>query len=82
MDSEKKHQQFITKFSLPFDLIVDEERKVIDAFGVWGEKKFMGRVYDGIIRTTFLIDEKGIVRGIINKPKTKIHGEEIINFEW
>jgi peroxiredoxin Q/BCP len=82
MDSEKKHQQFITKFSLPFDLIVDEERKVIDAFGVWGEKKFMGRVYDGIIRTTFLIDEKGIIRGIINKPKTKIHGEEIINFEW
>ncbi|MDH4471406.1 MAG: thioredoxin-dependent thiol peroxidase [Fluviicola sp.] len=78
MDSAKSHERFIAKNSLPFPLIVDEDRKVIDAFDVWGEKKFMGRIYDGIHRTTFVIDETGIVRHIITKPKTKVHGEEIL----
>ena len=78
MDSAKSHDRFIAKNNLPFPLIVDEDRKVIDAFDVWGEKKFMGRIYDGIHRTTFVIDEEGIIRHIITKPKTKVHGEEIL----
>lgn len=81
MDTARMHERFIAKNSLPFPLIVDEDRKVIDAFGVWGEKKFMGRVYDGIHRTTFVIDEQGVIRHIIRKPKTKIHGEEILALE-
>lgn len=79
MDTEKMHTRFIEKFSLPFPLIADTERKMIDAFKVWGLKKFMGREYDGIHRTTFVVDEKGIITHIIEKPKTKIHGEEILN---
>ncbi|MCE3295622.1 MAG: Peroxiredoxin [Crocinitomicaceae bacterium] len=77
MDTEKLHQRFIDKYELPFPLLADTDRKVIDAFGVWGEKKFMGRVYDGIHRTTFLI-QKGIIIGIIERPKTKYHAEEIL----
>ncbi len=77
-DSEKSHQKFIAKFDLPFTLIADEEKKMINLFGVWGEKKFMGKVYDGIHRTTFVIDETGIIKGIIEKPKTKAHAEEIM----
>lgn len=80
MDTARSHERFIEKNSLPFPLIVDTERRMIDAFGVWGEKKFMGRIYDGIHRTTFIINEKGIVEHIIAKPKTKIHGEEILAF--
>lgn len=79
MDTEKMHTRFIEKFSLPFPLIADTERKMIDAFKVWGLKKFMGREYDGIHRTTFVMNEKGIITHIIEKPKTKIHGEEILN---
>lgn len=79
MDTEKMHTKFIEKFSLPFPLIADTERKMIDAFQVWGLKKFMGREYEGIHRTTFIINEKGIITHIIEKPKTKIHGEEILN---
>lgn len=77
MDSEKSHFRFAEKNQLPFPLIADTERKMIDAFQVWGLKKFMGREYDGIHRTTFIIDEKGIITHIIDKPKTKIHSEEI-----
>lgn len=79
MDTEKMHTRFIEKFSLPFPLIADTERKMIDAFKVWGLKKFMGREYDGIHRTTFVMNENGIITHIIEKPKTKIHGEEILN---
>ncbi len=79
MDTEKMHTRFIEKFNLPFPLIADTERKMIDAFKVWGLKKFMGREYDGIHRTTFVMNEKGIITHIIEKPKTKIHGEEILN---
>jgi peroxiredoxin Q/BCP len=77
-DSDKSHQKFIDKFELPFTLITDEQKEMIQLFGVWGEKKFMGKVYDGIHRTTFLADEKGIIVGIIEKPKTKAHAEEIM----
>lgn len=78
MDTAKMHQRFIDRNSLPFPLIVDTDRKMIDAFGVWGEKKFMGRIYDGIHRTTFIISKKGVIEHIIERPKTKIHGEEIL----
>ena len=78
MDNARSHQKFIDKFELPFPLVVDTERALIDTYKVWGEKQFMGRTYDGIHRTTFLIDEKGNVEGIIEKPKTKQHSEEIL----
>jgi thioredoxin-dependent peroxiredoxin len=81
MDTGQTHTRFIEKFGLPFPLIADTERKMIDAFKVWGLKKFMGREYDGIHRTTFLVDEKGIITHILDKPKTKIHGEEILNLD-
>lgn len=77
-DDEKKHQKFIDKYDLPFPLIADTEKEVIKDFGVWGLKKFMGKEYDGIHRTTFLIDEAGKVHDIIKKPKTKAHAEEIL----
>ncbi len=82
MDSEKKHQNFIEKFNLPFSLIADENKEIIEQFEVWGEKKFMGKTYDGILRTTFLIDENGNLKHVIKKPKTKVHAEEILNFDW
>lgn len=77
-DSVKSHQKFIEKHSLPFPLIADEDHQVINLYGVWGPKKFMGREYDGIHRTTFLINEKQEIVGIIEKPKTKAHAEEIL----
>ncbi len=78
MDTEQMHHKFSAKYDLPFPLLADTKRKIIDAFGVWGEKKFMGRIYDGIHRTTFVIDEKGKIERIIRKPKTKQHAEEIL----
>lgn len=78
MDSAVAHQKFIDKFNLPFPLIVDADRKMIEAFGVWGEKKFMGKVYDGIHRTTFLLNETGEITNIITKPKVKEHGIELL----
>lgn len=76
-DSSKKHQNFIAKYDLPFPLLADEEKQVIKAYGVWGKKKFMGREFDGIHRTTFVIDEKGIIERIIAKVKTKDHAAQI-----
>ncbi len=76
-DSIVSHQKFADKFSLPFPLIADEDRTIINLFGVWGPKKFMGKEYDGIHRTTFLINEKQQIVGIIEKPKTKDHATEI-----
>jgi thioredoxin-dependent peroxiredoxin len=78
-DEEKKHKKFETKYNLPFTLITDPEHKIIDAYGVWGEKQMYGRTYMGLHRTTFLIDEKGIVKKIFLKPKSKQHTEEILN---
>lgn len=76
-DSEISHQKFIEKQKLNFPLIADIDKTIINAYGVWGNKKFMGKEYDGIHRTTFVVNEKGIIIGIIDKPKTKAHAEEI-----
>jgi peroxiredoxin Q/BCP len=77
-DDEKKHQKFIEKHELPFRLLADVDKKVINAYGVWGPKKFMGREYDGIHRTTFLINEEGNIQLIIPKVKTKESTEQIL----
>lgn len=77
-DSGASHLKFTHKYHLPFPLITDMDRSIIEAFGVWGPKKFMGRVYDGIHRKTFLFNEDGILINIIEKPDTKNHAEEII----
>ena len=77
-DSAKKQSNFINKFELPFPLIADEDKKVINAFGVWGPKKFMGKEYEGIHRTTFIIDENGKIENVISKVKTKDHTAQIL----
>lgn len=78
-DSEKKHQKFISKYDLPFTLLADEEKDVIKAYNAWGQKKFMGKEYMGIIRKTFVIDEEGKIENIIEKVKTKDHTSQILN---
>ena len=78
-DSAKRQQNFINKNELPFPLLADESKDVINAFGVWGPKKFMGREYDGIHRTTFVIDEKGVIEDVITKVKTKEHANQILS---
>ena len=77
-DSAKAQAKFIEKFDLPFPLLADEDKSVIQAFGVWGPKKFMGREYDGIHRTTFVIDENGIIEEVISDVKTKAHAAQIL----
>lgn len=77
-DSAKRQQNFINKYELPFPLLADEDHAVINAFGVWGPKKFMGREYDGIHRTTFVIDENGVLSDVILKVKTKDHTAQIL----
>ena len=77
-DEEKKHKKFEHKYDLPFTLISDTEHAIIDKYGVWGEKQLYGRHYMGLHRTTFLIDEKGIVKKIFLKPKSNQHTEEIL----
>lgn len=77
-DSEKRHQNFIAKQKLPFPLLADTEMEVIKMYDVWQLKKFMGKEYMGIVRTTFLIDEKGIIEDIITKVKTKEHTAQIL----
>ena len=78
-DSVKRHQKFIAKHDLPFNLISDEDHKVVNDYGVWQLKKFMGREYMGIVRTTFIIDENGLISDIISKVNTKKHTTQIIN---
>jgi len=77
-DSVKRQKNFATKNNLNYPLIADETREIIEAFGVWGRKKFMGREFDGILRTTFLINEKGIIEEVIEKVKTKEHAKQIL----
>ncbi|MEM9920866.1 MAG: thioredoxin-dependent thiol peroxidase [Bacteroidota bacterium] len=77
-DSAKKHQNFIKKFEFPFHLLADTDRKVIEAYGIWGPKKFMGREFDGVHRTTFIIDENGKIEKIYKKVKTKDHATQIL----
>ena len=78
-DTEAKHQKFINKYELPFTLIADTDKKVIQSYGVWGQKKFMGREYDGIHRETFVINEEGIIDQVIEKVKTKEATAQIID---
>jgi peroxiredoxin Q/BCP len=77
-DSAIRHQKFISKYELPFDLLVDEEKVIINNYGVWGPKKFMGKEYDGVNRKTFIINEEGIIEEIIEKVKTKDHTQQIL----
>jgi peroxiredoxin Q/BCP len=77
-DDEKSHQKFKEKFNLPFTLIADPQHKIIDKYGVWGLKNLYGREYMGLFRTTFVIDEKGIISKIFLRPKNKAHAEEIV----
>ena len=77
-DDENSHKKFETKYGLPFTLIADPKNAIIEKYGVWGEKNLYGRKYMGLHRTTFLIDEKGIIRKVFLKPKSKQHAEDII----
>ena len=77
-DSEKSHQKFTTKYELPFTLLADTDHSIADAYGVYGEKKFMGRTYMGIHRTTFLIDEKGKIKKVFEKVKPEDHADEVL----
>lgn len=77
-DEAAKHKKFEIKYSLPFTLVADPSHKIIDKYGVWGEKQLYGRKYMGLHRTTFVIDEKGVIRKIFLRPKNKQHAEEII----
>ncbi|HMK04718.1 MAG TPA: thioredoxin-dependent thiol peroxidase [Ferruginibacter sp.] len=77
-DEEKKHKKFEAKYDLPFTLIADPKHTIIDKYGVWGEKQLYGRNYMGLHRTTFLIDEKGVIKKIFLRPKNKQHAEEIL----
>lgn len=80
INNEKMHQRFIEKNSLPFPLIADTDKKLVEAFGVWGEKKLYGRTYMGTFRTTFLVNEEGVIEKIFlpKQIKTKIHAEQIL----
>ena len=77
-DGEKSHQKFIAKYELPFKLIADEDQSVHKAYGTWDMKKFMGKEYMGTLRTTFIIDEQGLIQEVIEKVKTKDHTSQII----
>ncbi|MBC7937068.1 MAG: thioredoxin-dependent thiol peroxidase [Rhizobacter sp.] len=77
-DDEKKHKKFEAKFNLPFTMLTDVDHSIIDKFGVWGEKQLYGRKYLGLHRTTFLINEKGMIKKVFLRPKNKAHAEEIL----
>jgi peroxiredoxin Q/BCP len=77
MDNEKSHKSFAGKYSLPFPLIADTSKKILNDYGVWKEKSLYGKTFLGIVRTTFIIDEKGIIEKIISKVETKTHSEQI-----
>lgn len=77
-DSEKSHRGFIEKQGLNFPLIADTDKTIAQAYGVWGEKKFMGRTYMGILRTTFVIDESGVIEKVFDKVRTKDHFDQIV----
>jgi peroxiredoxin Q/BCP len=77
-DGEKSHQKFAEKYELPFPLLADDSKTIVMQYGVFGEKQMMGKTYDGVFRTTFLINENGVIDKIIAKPDTKNHTEEIL----
>lgn len=78
-DSVKSHQKFREKFNLPFSLLADEDHKVAEAFRVWGKKKFMGKEYMGVLRTTFIVDEKGRIAHVFEDVKPADHSKEILS---
>ena len=78
-DSDESHEKFATKHELPFPLVADPDRKIIESYGVWGEKKNYGKTYQGLQRTTFLIDAEGMIRHVFKRPRTAAHAEEIIS---
>ncbi len=78
-DDDASHARFAAAHELPFALVADPEREIIEAYGVWGEKKNYGRVYDGLQRTTFLIDADGVIQHVFKRPKTKDHAAEILS---
>lgn len=77
-DSEASHKKFAAKYNLPFTLLADKDHAIADAYGVYGEKKFMGRTYMGVNRTTFLVDEKGKIKKIFEKVKPDEHASEVL----
>lgn len=77
-DSQQSHQKFIAKYNLPFPLIADEDKTIIKAYGAWGPKKLYGREYEGLLRMTFVIDEKGLIEEVFAKVKTKDHTNQIL----
>lgn len=77
-DSVKSHVKFIQKFELPFSLLADEDHSIADAFGAWGEKQMYGRTYMGILRSTFVINEKGVIEKVIEKVDTKAHSAQLL----
>jgi peroxiredoxin Q/BCP len=77
-DDRKSHQKFTDKFELPFPLIPDTDKKIVNDYGVWGPKKFMGKSYEGTNRTTFVIDEQGIIEKVFDKVDTKNHSQQIL----
>src|SRR6476620_4376763 len=77
-DSEAAHKKFVNKYNLPFTLLADTDKAIAESYGVWGEKKFMGRTSMGVHRTTFLIDEKGKIRKIFEKVKPEDHDSEVL----
>jgi peroxiredoxin Q/BCP len=77
-DSEKSHQNFSSKYNLPFHLIADTEKEILNAYGAWGMKKMYGKAYEGVLRTTFIIDENGTVVKVFTKVKTKEHVQQIL----
>jgi peroxiredoxin Q/BCP len=77
-DGISSHQRFIAKHNLAFNLIADTEKEILEAYGAWGEKKMYGRTYMGVIRTTFIISEEGIIEKIFTKVKTKDHTNQIL----
>jgi thioredoxin-dependent peroxiredoxin len=77
-DSEASHKKFAEKYKLPFTLLADRDHKIADAYGTYGQKKFMGRTYMGILRTTFLIDEKGKIKKVFEKVKPEDHAREVL----
>jgi peroxiredoxin Q/BCP len=79
VDDEKKHKKFIEKYELPFTLLADTEKKIVESYKVWGKKKFMGKEYMGINRVTYIIDESGNISHVFEKVKPEGHAEEILS---
>ena len=81
-DSEKSHAKFVKKHTLPFTLLADTNMKIIQAYDVWGLKMLFGKVYDGIVRTTFVIDSKGVIKAVINDVDSKNHASQILSIKF